>query len=98
MSANVPRLLQNYPEKEFIRATTQREVFDLLVALKDWTAKQPNLSEFPEGACGVVICALLDLASVSCPDVGDFSHIYHGMQKILKASYDEISREIKWFR
>ena len=97
MSTEAERLLQAYPHKEHVHAATKSDVYQVLDRVRERVEEMGDFTAFPEGAPGVVIYALLENASIACPDVGDLGYLRKGFEAILKASFDDIAGTTEWF-
>ena len=97
MTSIVERLIATHPDTQFVYPTTRQDVFAALDELRQVVEAMDDFSEFPEGANGAVIYALLKRASTTCPDAADFNDAHQGCQAALSTAFDVLSRETEWF-
>jgi hypothetical protein len=93
MSSLVEELIVAQPAEQIVLATTKREVFATLDAIRSTVEKMEEFTQFPEGSRGAILYALLKDASKSCPDVGDFNYIHQGCQAVLSAAFKVLSKQ-----
>jgi hypothetical protein len=97
MTSIVEKLIAAHPDKQFVFATTKREVLAALDEIRNVVEAMEDFAQFPEGTNGVVLFALLQNASTSCPDAGDFDHVHQGCQAALRTAFGVLREEIDWF-
>ena len=97
MTSIVKKLIAAHSDKQFVFPTTKREVFATLDELRNIVEAMENFAQFPEGANGAVLYALLKNASTTCPDVGDFNHVHQGCEAALSTAFAVLREEIDWF-
>ena len=81
-------------EVNILFPTTKDNVLKLLDTLRSSIMELDDFTEFPEGADGVILFALLKQTSNNCPDAGDFNHIYQGYQSVLEAAFKTIKEDV----
>jgi hypothetical protein len=97
MSSIVEKLIAAHSEKQFVFATSKREVLVALDEIRNIVAAMEDFAQFPEGANGAVLYALLKNASTSCPDAGDFNYVHQGCEAALRTAFVVLREEIDWF-
>ena len=97
MSSVIDKLFAAYAEKEFVTATTKPEVFAMLDEVRRTVEAMEDFTQFPDGPSGVVLYALLENASRTCPDIGDFNYVHQGYEAVLNTAFKVLSEEIDWF-
>ena len=94
MASIVEELIAAHSDTQFVFATNKREVFAALEQIGKIVGAMEDFAQFPEGANGAVLYALLKNASTSCPDAGDFNLIHQGCQKALSAAFSVLREKI----
>lgn len=91
------RLARSHPSKQqrFIVPVNQQQALDYLRIVAGTIEQMEDFERFPEGAMGVVIHAVLQTAVAACPDVGDFGYVTQGASHILRASFGELSKDLR---
>ena len=97
MTSIVEKLILAHSDKQFVFATKKREVFARLDEIRNIVEAMEDFAQFPEGANGAVLYALLKNASTSCPDTGDFNDVHQGCQAALSTAFGVLREEIEWF-
>ena len=96
MTSIVEKLIAAHSDQQFVFATTKREVFAVLDEIRNIVGTMEDFAQFPEGANGAVLFALLKNASTGCPDAGDFNHVHQGCQAALSTAFGVLREEIDW--
>jgi hypothetical protein len=96
-SSIVEKLIAAHDDQQFVLATTRHDVLAVLDRIKGDVQQMEDFTQFPEGADGVILFALLKDRSRTCPDAGDFNQLYQGCQAALSTAFKVLEREIDWF-
>lgn len=94
MSNILGNIINRYSEVNYIFPTTKDDVLELLDALKSSIEEMEEFTEFPQGADGVILFALLQKSSHSCPDAGDFNYIYQGYRSVLETAFKTVKEDV----
>ena len=94
MATIVERLIAAHADTQFVLATTKSDVLAALDEIRDLIGTMEDFKQFPEGANGAILFALLKHASTTCPDVGDFNYVYQGCQAALNTTFRVLSDEV----
>ena len=90
MTSFAENLIRRYPQPQYVRATTKRDVFTYIESLRDLVASLEDFSVFPEGSPGVVLYALLKWELQARQDCGDLGYVLQGLEMVLRASCEEL--------
>ena len=94
MASIVERLIATHPDKQFVYPTTKQDVLVALDELRHVIEAMDDFAQFPEGANGAVIYALLKRASSTSPDAGDFNYLHQGCQAAMRTAFEVLSASV----
>lgn len=85
MDSMTERLIRACPEDQrpWVLQTTKSDVLQALERLREVVEGMGDFDRFPEGAAGVILFALMRAQADACPDVGDFSSVCQGCERLL---------------
>jgi hypothetical protein len=98
MGSAVAKLIETYSLR--VSPARKEDVYAELDKVRARVEAMEELTEFPEGAVGVVLYTLLRNAADECPDAGDFGLFCNEYRTVLKESCRVLADEINehWTR